>query len=120
VEERAILEAVEENAALRLENSALRDVIAKDNTVTGALQQQIAIMQRLIDSQDKMLAMSAQIVALQEKAITSWKDLAAVERVRADRLEARIDRLEDTRAWSIASGVAGVALAVLGGFLAFH
>lgn len=100
IEERAILEAVEDLGALRVEASRLRAVIAADSALADALRQQIAALERVSTIQDQALAAADKLAAIQDRAVKVNRDLAAASDLRAQRADERADRAETVSKWT--------------------
>lgn len=112
-EERAILEAIEELGAARAEIASLKVALTKDAVLIDSLRVQIASLERLSAIQDRMLVTAEKLSGLQEKAISTYRDLAATSDLRAQRADERADRAETMAKWTGPIGVI-LGLAVAG------
>ncbi len=114
-EERQILEAVEELKAAREEIARLRAVLTKDQETIGALQVQVRALETLVGAQDKMLTGLMKISDAQGRLIGEYRQFAALAQDRADRAEAKAERLEK---WALYGTVGGLVIGLIGGALA--
>jgi hypothetical protein len=112
-EERAILEAVSELQAAREEIGTLKAALTKDAVLIDSLRVQITALERLSATQERMLATAEKLGGLQDRAVQTYRDLAAASDLRAERAEARAERAETIGKWAGPIGaLMGIGLTV--------
>jgi len=111
-EQREVLQALQELEAARVLITDLKALVSKDEATLAALQGQVDALQHLTAAQDRMLAAVEKVVDLQQQAVTTYRDIAAMADKRA---EVNLARAERAEGWVWKAGIGGFIVGVITG-----
>lgn len=94
VEERQILQGLEELVIIREEVLQLRDIQANQGETVTALKGNVAALERLVEIQEQMIQTALKISDLQMKALATYAKMVELAEKRAEAAEARAERAE--------------------------
>ena len=116
-EQRETLANLEELIILRQENAQLREIVAKDSQALTSLQAEVAALRQAQTAADRVIAMQDKLAEIQNKAMLAYKELAAAERLHAERAE---EKLKTAEKWTLAGwiGTAVGIAAIVGSVMA--